>query len=167
MSHVRHYLIQEHKLIIKSLSSEARDRLNYQYEIVLLSILPWFHVYGLMSMVQSCCAGVRLIMLPKFEEDSFLQSIEKYKPTSSFMVPPLMVFMAKHPLVDKYDMTSLKELYCGAAPLSREVEEAVLKRLPHVSVKLNGKYFWNSFTHPLSPSRSFVRDSACRRRHLA
>lgn len=75
-------------------------------------------------------------MLPKFEEESFLNSIQTYKPTSSFMVPPLMVFLAKHPLVDKYDMTSLKELYCGAAPLSREVEEAVLKRLPHVEVRI-------------------------------
>lgn len=90
-----------------------------------------------MTMLQACCAGVRLIMLPKFEEESFLRSIEKYKPTSSFMVPPLMVFMAKHPLVDKYDMSSLTELYCGAAPLSREVEEAVLKRLPSVGVSFS------------------------------
>lgn len=90
-----------------------------------------------MTMVQACCAGVRLIMLPKFEEESFLASIERYKPTASFMVPPLMVFMAKHPLVDKFNMTSLKELYCGAAPLSREVEEAVLKRLPLLEVRSN------------------------------
>lgn len=74
-------------------------------------------------------------MLPKFEEQTFLHSISQYKPTASFMVPPLMVFMAKHPLVDKYDVTSLRELYCGAAPLSAEVEDAILKRFPHVEVR--------------------------------
>lgn len=124
------------KLTVCSHCRESKQELNHDYEIVLLSILPWFHVYGLMTMIHVTCAGVRLIMLPKFEEDSFLHSIEKYKPTSSFMVPPLMVFLAKHPLVDKYDMTSLRELYCGAAPLSQEVEMAVLKRLPHIEVNM-------------------------------
>lgn len=116
-------------------SSDAKIKVDHDYEVVLLSILPWFHVYGLLTMVQCVCTGDRLIMLPKFEEEAFLRSIEQYKPTGSFMVPPLMVFMAKHPLVDKYDVTSLRELYCGAAPLSAEVEDAILKRFPHVEVR--------------------------------
>lgn len=44
------------------------------------------------------------------------------------MVPPLMVFLAKHPLVDDYDLSSIRELLCGAAPLSKEVEDAVKAR---------------------------------------
>lgn len=52
------------------------------------------------------------------------------------MVPPLMVFLAKHPLVDNYDLTSLRELLCGAAPLSKETEDAVYKRL-HKNEGLN------------------------------
>lgn len=45
------------------------------------------------------------------------------------MVPPLMVFLAKHPLVDQYDLSSLKIIWCGAAPLSKELEDAVQRRL--------------------------------------
>lgn len=115
---------------------ESKKNLHIEDDIVLLSILPWFHVYGLLSMVHSTTAGVLLVMLPKFEEDLFLSTIQKYKTTHSFMVPPLMVFLAKHPSVDKYDLSSLRELYCGAAPLSREVEDAVLKRIPSVQVRV-------------------------------
>lgn len=52
------------------------------------------------------------------------------------MVPPLMVFLAKHPLVDNYDITSIRELLCGAAPLSKETEDAVYQRL-HKNPSLN------------------------------
>lgn len=45
------------------------------------------------------------------------------------MVPPLIIFLAKNPLVDQYDVSSLKEITSGAAPLSREVEDAVKARL--------------------------------------
>lgn len=44
------------------------------------------------------------------------------------MVPPLMVFLAKNPIVDNYDVSSLKVIWCGAAPLSKELEDSVQKR---------------------------------------
>lgn len=47
----------------------------------------------------------------------------------AFMVPPLMVFLAKHPIVDKYDLSSLMVLLCGAAPLSRETEDQIKERI--------------------------------------
>ncbi|GAB0097777.1 luciferin 4-monooxygenase [Sergentomyia squamirostris] len=107
-------------------------------QLVILSIIPWFHSYGLVSMISSCIGGIILISLPRFEEKLFLSCIEKYKATHVFMVPPLMVFLAKHPLVDKYDLSSLQELYCGAAPLRKEVEDAVLKRIPNVRAVRQG-----------------------------
>lgn len=78
--------------------------------------------------------GKLFFLFSKFDFTYFILSRKKYKTTHSFMVPPLMVFLAKHPLVDKYDMSSLRELYCGAAPLSKEVEDAVMKRIPNVTV---------------------------------
>lgn len=53
---------------------------------------------------------------------------QKYRVSLIFVVPPLVVFLAKSPLVDEYDLSSLKELGSGAAPLSKEVEDAVNKR---------------------------------------
>ena len=45
------------------------------------------------------------------------------------VVPPIMVFLAKHPLVDEYDLSSLTDLMCAAAPLSQQLEEEVYARL--------------------------------------
>ena len=45
------------------------------------------------------------------------------------VVPPIMVFLAKHPLVDQYDLSSLTDLMCGAAPLSQQLEDEVSERL--------------------------------------
>lgn len=54
---------------------------------------------------------------------------QKYHINTLYMVPPLMVFLAKHPLVDSYDMRSLAIIWCGAAPLSATTEQAVRRRL--------------------------------------
>ena len=48
------------------------------------------------------------------------------------VVPPIMVLLAKHPKVPDYDLSSVKRIMCAAAPLSGEVEDAVMKRLPSV-----------------------------------
>ncbi|XP_037039131.1 4-coumarate--CoA ligase 1-like [Bradysia coprophila] len=99
-------------------------------ETVILGLLPMFHVFG--SLVLICTIANRsgkLIMLPKFEETTFLRSFEKYRCTVAFLVPPLMVFLAKHPLVDRYDLSSLEAIICGAAPISKELEQSVKDRL--------------------------------------
>ncbi|XP_062535821.1 uncharacterized protein LOC134204985 [Armigeres subalbatus] len=95
-----------------------------------LTLLPYFHIYGYMILLSACCNKRPIVSLPKFEPKLFLSTIEKYKIATAALVPPLLVFLAKHPLVDKYDISSLVAVACGAAPLSKEVEEMVHKRLP-------------------------------------
>ncbi|XP_055548192.1 uncharacterized protein LOC129733475 isoform X2 [Wyeomyia smithii] len=100
--------------------------------IRMLGILPFYHVYGFMLTLNVCCNKYPMVVLPRFEPDLFLRSIQDYRVTMANLVPPLVVFLAKHPAVDRYDLRSLQTILSGAAPLSREVEEQVLKRLPHV-----------------------------------
>lgn len=97
--------------------------------IVLLGVLPWFHAYGCMTLINVICNKQKLVSLPKFEEGLFLSCIENYRCTMIFVVPPLVVFLAKHPLVDSYDLSSIDTLLCGAAPLSKETEDLVKARL--------------------------------------
>lgn len=54
---------------------------------------------------------------------------QKHKINTAFIVPPLMVFLSKSALVNKYDLSSLKVIWCGAAPLSKEVQDAVRERI--------------------------------------
>lgn len=97
-----------------------------------LTILPYFHIYGYMILLSACCNKRPIVSLPKFEPNLFLSTIEKYKIATAALVPPLLVFLAKHPLVEKYDLSSLVAIGCGAAPLSKEVEEMVHERLPNL-----------------------------------
>lgn len=99
-------------------------------EIVILGLLPLFHVFGSLVLICSIAnLSGKIVMLPKFEEKSFLRSFEKYRCTVAFLVPPLLVFLAKSARVDQYDLSSLKLIICGAAPISKELEQSVKKRL--------------------------------------
>ncbi|XP_053682751.1 uncharacterized protein LOC128733146 [Sabethes cyaneus] len=103
-----------------------------------LGLLPYFHIYGYMTLLSAFCNNREIVSLPRFEPKLFLSTIQKYKIFGAALAPPLMVFLAKHPLVDQYDLSSLTILGCGAAPLSKEVEEMVLKRLPNVLIIRTG-----------------------------
>ncbi|XP_045453178.1 4-coumarate--CoA ligase 1 [Melitaea cinxia] len=93
-----------------------------------LSLIPWFHAYGFITTLAIMCLNIEIVFLVRFEEEQFLETIQKYKINMTTIVPPLAVFLAKHPLVPKYDLTSLNEVWCGAAPLSSEIQLVVSKR---------------------------------------
>lgn len=127
-------------------------------EPVILGLLPLFHVFG--SVVLICImanvAG-KLILLPKFEEKSFLRSIEKYRCTFAYLVPPLMNFLAKNELVDKYDLSSLKCIICGAAPLSKELEQSVKDRLKNSNLLIKQLYGMTELTSTVLMQKDIVK----------
>ncbi|XP_019931251.3 uncharacterized protein LOC109400026 [Aedes albopictus] len=100
--------------------------------IRLLGLLPFYHVYGFMLMLNVCCNRYSMVVLPRFEPDLLLRSIQDHKVTMANLVPPLVVFLAKHPSVEQYDLSSLQAVLCGAAPLSMDIELQVVRRLPHI-----------------------------------
>ncbi|KYN00718.1 PREDICTED: 4-coumarate--CoA ligase 1 [Cyphomyrmex costatus] len=102
---------------------------------VSLSLLPFFHAYSFVLMVLGLLRGNCSVVFSRFEEELFLQYVEKYKIQYLPVVPSLMVFLAKHPLVDKYDLSCVKAVWSGAAPLSKEIQKAVAKRLNITDVK--------------------------------
>lgn len=69
------------------------------------------------------------IIMPKFDLPSFLNNIQTYKVTNTFIVPPVALALAKHPMVNDYDLTSLRHIACGAAPLPKDLCEMIEKRL--------------------------------------
>lgn len=68
------------------------------------------------------------MVLKRFDEDIFLKAIQDYKISMLFLAPPLAVFMEKSPKVLNYDLSSVKEIGCGAAPLSKNTEMVLKKR---------------------------------------
>lgn len=73
-----------------------------------MNVSPWFHALGFMSLViVTCSRETTLVFLPRFEEELFLRTIEKYNVSTVTAVPPIMVMLAKSPLVDKYNLTQV------------------------------------------------------------
>ncbi|KAH6650797.1 hypothetical protein F5144DRAFT_638043 [Chaetomium tenue] len=95
-----------------------------------LGVLPFFHIYGLTCGVLMCVyEGWQLIVLERFDMLKALRAIERHRITLAYVPPPVVLAFSKHPAVDGFDLSSLKVLHSGAAPLSRELTEAVWKRL--------------------------------------
>lgn len=67
--------------------------------------------------------------MPKFDIEQFCSLVQEHKITFAYVVPPVLLLLGKHPIVDKYDLSSLRMMNCGAAPLTCELVETVYERL--------------------------------------
>lgn len=92
-----------------------------------LGLLPFFHSFGLMTVIGNIIKCQKVIILSYFKENLFLETVQRYKVTTLSLVPPLVIFLAKSHLIKQYDLSSVKMIGCGAAPLSKEIEEKISK----------------------------------------
>ena len=96
----------------------------------LLGVLPFFHIYGMVIILfHGLMRGSTIVTMPKFEFEPFLKVVQDWPITSAHIVPPIVVALGKHPLVDNYKFPHLKYIFSGAAPLGAELTETVEKRL--------------------------------------
>lgn len=97
---------------------------------VVLAVLPFFHIYGLTVLMNLTLAqGATVVTMPRFDLADFLAAIQNHKVTKVYVAPPILVALAKHPLVDTYDLSSLRSITSGAAPLDESLALAVEARL--------------------------------------
>ncbi|MGC0316381.1 AMP-binding protein [Kitasatospora acidiphila] len=96
----------------------------------MLAVLPYFHIYGLtMLMHRPLRAGGTVIVLPRFDLEQFLTAIQQYQVEGLLVAPPVVLALAKHPLVDRYDLSSLRYVLSAAAPLDAELAAVAAARL--------------------------------------
>ncbi|KAJ7108782.1 AMP binding protein [Mycena epipterygia] len=97
---------------------------------IMIAVLPFYHVYALTQVLHlPLIDGLPVIIQQRFEPVEFCANIAKYKATYSLIVPPILVVLARHPAAEKYDLSSLRWLCSGAAPLGRDLVDQVKKRL--------------------------------------
>ncbi|WNG94644.1 AMP-binding protein [Mycobacterium sp. ITM-2016-00318] len=97
---------------------------------VVIAIMPFFHIYGMTVLLNAVLhARARLVMMGSFDLEEFLATIANHKVTVAYIAPPVAVALAKHPLVNSYDMSTLRAVLSGAAPLDEELGHAVADRL--------------------------------------
>jgi acyl-CoA synthetase (AMP-forming)/AMP-acid ligase II len=107
------------------------DGLDYfEQDDTLLCVLPLFHIYGLVVVLNmGLHMRATIVVMPRFDLEQFLAAIQKYRVTLSHIVPPIVLKLAKDPLIENYDLSSLKVVFSGAAPLGPELSRACMDRI--------------------------------------
>jgi acyl-CoA synthetase (AMP-forming)/AMP-acid ligase II len=102
---------------------------------IIAGVLPFFHIYGLVFSVYAVpFFGMSLVVIPKFSFTDFLKSIERHRITHLPLVPPQIVLLCKHPAVNNYDLSGIRFLISGAAPLSAELVNQLMKVIPNAQI---------------------------------
>ncbi|MFF8832434.1 4-coumarate--CoA ligase family protein [Streptomyces sp. NPDC015131] len=96
----------------------------------ILAVLPFFHIYGLTALMNAPLRmGATVVVLPRFDLDQFLGAIEKHRVNALYVAPPIVLALAKHPAVERHDLSSLEYVVSAAAPLDAGLAEACSARL--------------------------------------
>ena len=90
----------------------------------MVGLLPMSHIFGLTVCLNwPMSQGALILILPRFELDGFIRTLEKHRPTMLPGVPTLFVALINDPRLPRLDMTSLWACISGSAPLPLEVRE--------------------------------------------
>jgi acyl-CoA synthetase (AMP-forming)/AMP-acid ligase II len=96
----------------------------------LMAFLPFFHIYGMTVIMNTgLYSGATLVTMQRFELEPCLRAVQEHRVTRFFLVPPIVVQLAKNPIVEKYDLSSIQRAFSGAAPLDADTAAAVARRI--------------------------------------
>uniref|UniRef100_K3WMF7 AMP-dependent synthetase/ligase domain-containing protein n=1 Tax=Globisporangium ultimum (strain ATCC 200006 / CBS 805.95 / DAOM BR144) TaxID=431595 RepID=K3WMF7_GLOUD len=93
-----------------------------------LGLLPFFHITATMEFHSCVYSGTAMVILPRFDPEVFLRVVQDYKMDGFIIAPPIALFLAQNPMVEKFDLSHVREIGCGGAPLGVEVESMAEKR---------------------------------------
>jgi 4-coumarate--CoA ligase len=149
-------MLSHENIVANILQSFSHDAHMTNWKIdSMISFLPMFHIYGKLTyprlsrispvvgwnkMVIHSLGINALIFLPiyrgltmhlmqRFDLQQLCQSIQDNRITIVYAVPPVVLLLAKHPVIDKYNLSSLRLIHSAAAPLPSELIEMAYKRL--------------------------------------
>ncbi|KAL0397183.1 UNVERIFIED_CONTAM: 4-coumarate--CoA ligase [Sesamum calycinum] len=148
-----------HKGLVTSVAQHVdgeNPNLYIHSEDVVLCLLPLFHIYSLSVLLCGLRVGAAILIMQKFDIVPFLELIQKYKVTIGPFVPPIVLDIAKSPVVDKYDLSSVRTVMSGAAPLGKELEDAVRIKFPNA--KLGQGYGMTEAGPVLSMCLAFAKE---------
>jgi acyl-CoA synthetase (AMP-forming)/AMP-acid ligase II len=96
----------------------------------LLAFLPYFHIYGIVMFLSlGLRNGATIVNMPRFDLEQYLDLIQRYGVTYLHLVPPIVIALSKHPIVDNYNLSTAKWALSAAAPLGRPAADAFTQRL--------------------------------------
>jgi acyl-CoA synthetase (AMP-forming)/AMP-acid ligase II len=124
-------MLTHHNLVAELALVFSRPDINFPSEAdTVVAFLPFFHIYGIVVFLsQAIQRGATIVTMPRFDLEQYLELVQRHKVTFLHLVPPVALALAKHPVVDKYDLSSAKWALSAAAPLGQPVADAFTQRL--------------------------------------
>jgi len=117
-------ILTHRNLVVNASQSRAWLTLRNEGEERILSVIPFFHVYGMTTAMNlGILIGAELILLPKFHTREVLEIINKHRPTIFPGIQAMYLAIGNYPKIGKYDLTSIKAAISGAGPLMHEVQD--------------------------------------------
>jgi len=160
---ISHRNVIANVLQICASDSVARDQIGLQTQTT-LGVLPFSHIYGLVLVgLVGHFRGDQVVVLPKFDLTSVLAAVQNYRIEQLSVVPPMLIQMiSNREKCDKYDLSSVRWVFSGAAPLGSEVIDDLLKRYPSWRI---GQGYGKSFHLRLSIHGMSSVANMCQHRH--
>ncbi len=119
----------------------------------MIAVLPFFHIYGMTCIMAGMLyENAKIVTMPRFDLQLFLELVQQHKITRAYIVPPIMLALAKHPMIDNYDLSSIQYLTSGAAPMSEAVAKACADRIGCIVKQGYGMTEASPVTNMNSPS---------------
>jgi acyl-CoA synthetase (AMP-forming)/AMP-acid ligase II len=119
-----------HYNLVSNICQIAGSDMDFNQDDVMIGVLPFFHIYGMVVVMSYILyQGGTVVTMPRFDLEEFLKIMQHYKVTVACLVPPIILALAKHPMVTNYDLSQLRLIFSGAAPLSADVQNAAAQRL--------------------------------------
>jgi acyl-CoA synthetase (AMP-forming)/AMP-acid ligase II len=143
-------MLTHHNLVANL--SQVQARFPIEPDDTLIGVLPFFHIYGMtVIMNQGLRAGATIVTMPRFDLEQFLELIEEHGVTRAYVVPPIALALGKHPAVEGRDLSSIRTIMSGAAPLGGELSEQVAERIDCSVIQGYGLTETSPVTHCIRP----------------
>jgi 4-coumarate--CoA ligase len=128
-------ILTHRNFIAASLMVTMDQELSGEAHNVFLCVLPMFHVFGLAVLMYSQLQiGNAVVSMGRFELEKFLRAVERHRVSHFWVVPPIILALAKNSVVKKYDLSSLRIVGSGAAPLGKDLMEECARNIPQATV---------------------------------
>ena len=97
-----------------------------------LLTVPLYHVAGIQAMLAAIYGGRTLVLMKQFEVKEWMETVQREKASRAMLVPTMLKNVVDSPDFDKYDLSSLRVITYGAAPMPFEVISKAIKTLPWI-----------------------------------
>ena len=125
-----------------------------------LVFLPLYHIYGTMIMGGLVLAGATQVLMERFDVAEALRLVERHRLTLFYGVPPALLAITQYTDLERHDLSSLRYIMSGAAPLPPEVRRRIQERTGVLTFMGYGLTEASPLTHMNPPVEEWVKEAS-------